>query len=436
MTRTLRIGLLGCGVVCTGVLQLLRDHRERLTSRVDVALEVRRIGVRDIARPRDAIVPTKLLTDDLTSVVEADDVDVVVEVMGGLDVAGPLMRRALERGKHVVTANKALIAEYGSDLLEVAHAHGADLYFEAAVAGGIPILRVLRESLVSDRVTRLRGVVNGTSNYILSRMAQEGVDFEVALREAQAAGYAEADPALDINGGDAAHKLAILATLAFGARVTPANVYTEGIDTVAAEDIAFARNLGYAIKPLAVARETPSGQLDLRVHPALIPRDNALANIHDAINAVQIDAAALGSGLLSGPGAGQLPTAMSVLSDIVDVARNYAAGAHGRVPPRAVREVRLADIPVHDILELRARYYLRFSVADRPGVLGFLATVLGAHDVSIEQMFQEGRSDEMRWATVVILTHRARERDIRDAIAEIERDEYVYRPAHRILIEE
>ena len=415
-TRTIRLGLLGCGVVGTGILRLLEENQRSIQQRLGAPLEVRKIAVRDPARPRDAIVPPALLVADPQEVVADPEIDIVVEVMGGVDPAESLVRAALESGKHVVTANKALLAEQCDALLELAEARGVDLYFEAAVAGGVPIIRVLREALASDRVAGLRGIVNGTSNYILSRMSSSGMDFGAALREAQEKGYAEADPTLDVSGGDARHKLAILATMAFGARVSSNAIPLEGIEKVSALDIASAARFGYVIKPLVVARPTEGGALDLRVHPALVADEHVLASIHGALNAVFVEGAMAGPVLLSGPGAGAAPTAMSVVSDVVDVGRNMLSGAHGRVPTRAFRGESLRSLQVQALADHRSRYYLRFDVRDQPGVLGRLASVLGAHDVSIEQMVQDGDHSADEPVAVVMVTHCCREGDLRDAL--------------------
>jgi homoserine dehydrogenase len=439
VARTIRVGLIGCGVVGTGILRLLRDNEAMIARRLGAPIEVRAIAVRDPAKERDPVVPQGLLVADPMRVVDDPNVDVVVEVMGGVEPAGSIVRAALERGKHVVTANKALLSEAGDELLEMAESRKVDLYFEAAVAGGIPIIRVLREALASDRIVALRGIVNGTSNYVLSRMQGEGIDFDVALRAAQEAGYAEADPTLDVGGGDAAHKLSILAMLAFGAKVTPAQIATEGIDRVAAVDMEFAQRFGYVIKPLAVARMVDEDTLDLRVHPALVKQDGVLASISGALNAVLIEAAMLGPCLLSGLGAGALPTAMSVVSDIVDVGRNLLTSAHGRVPSRSVRGESLRTYAVQDIGEHVARFYLRFSGRDRPGVLARVAGVLGERGVSIEQMVQDSRSTgkDDRPVPIVMLTHEARERDVREALARIDAmTDIIVQPTHALRIEE
>jgi homoserine dehydrogenase len=428
----IRVGMIGCGVVGQGVMRLLRDNATNIEARLGGSIEVRKIVARDRSKPRGPHVPPALLGYDAEALLTDPEIDVVVEVMGGIEPAGAYLQRALAAGKSVVTANKALIADRGHALMELAEKKNCDLYFEAAVAGGIPVIRVLREALVSDRIVALRGIVNGTSNYILSRMSEEGLSFETALAQAQQAGYAEADPTLDIGGGDASHKLAILATLAFGAHIDLKSLTTEGIDVVQAADIEFARRFGYVIKPLAVARALPGGELDLRVHPALIAKESPLAHINGALNAVYIEGAALGPCLLSGLGAGALPTAVSVVSDIVDVGRNLVSQASGRVAGSAFSGARA--VPVRSIADYRGRYYLRFAVRDQRGVLGKLATALGERDVSIEQMVQEGHGAGEPVA-VVLLTHPAREGDLRAALAEIDRLSFVVEPPRVLRIE-
>jgi len=437
LARAIRIGMIGCGVVGTGILRLLADHGEPLGRRLGAPIEVAKIVVRDLERERDPVVPRDRLVDDWRAVVEDPSIDVIVEVIGGLEPAGSIVRAALERGKHVVTANKALLAEAGDELLEMAEARKVDLYFEAAVAGGIPIIRVLREGLASDRIVALRGIVNGTSNYILSRMSSEGLDFDVALKEAQEAGYAEADPTLDISGGDACHKLSILATMAYGAKVHPHHVHTEGITTISAVDMHFAERFGFVIKPIASARPVEGGALELRVHPALVPASSVLASIGGALNAVYLEGAMLGPSLLSGAGAGALPTAMSAVSDLVDVGRNLLVGAHGRVPSRAYRGESLRPVVVEDIGKHRCRFYLRFEVVDRPGVLASIAGVLGAHGVSIEQMIQQGGGGAGEsLACLVMLTHECLEAQMGAALDEIrESCAHVVETPQRIRIE-
>jgi homoserine dehydrogenase len=415
--RTIRIGLVGCGVVGTGVLDILRSHATTIEKRLGASLAVEQIAVRNASRAR-ANVPKDILTDDPLEVARNPKVDILVEVMGGIEPAEQVLREALEHGKQVVTANKALLAEKGDALFDLARQKGLDLHFEAAVAGGIPIIRALEESLASDEILSIRGIINGTSNYILTEMAERGLDFEVALERAQEAGYAEADPLLDINGGDAAHKLAILATLAFGVRVHPEHVATEGIDLVDAYDIEYADGFGYVIRPMAIAARSNHDVLDLRVHPALVPIDNPLAHITGALNAVSVHGERVGTCLLSGYGAGAGPTATSIVSDVIDVARNLLKNASGRVPSFIHDED--AEPTVQDPDDLQTCYYLRFTVRDEPGVLSEITGQLSNSGISIEKMFQNVDEDAEGTATVVILTHLAREGAVRSALRAID----------------
>lgn len=435
MKRTIGIGLVGCGVVGTGVLEVLARNGSLIEERLGARIEVRHVVVGDPKKTRAAIVPIDRIRTDVSAVLDDPDVDVVVELMGGVERAFEVVRSALERGKHVVTANKALIAERGEELFAIADARDLDVYYEAAVAGGIPIIRVLREGFASDRVRSVHGIVNGTSNYILSRMRSAGLDFGVALREAQEAGYAEADPTLDVGGGDASHKLAILARLAFGRQVRVEHIQTEGIDRVSAVDMEYAARFGYVIKPLAVARELDDERMDLRVHPALIPADAPLAGIHGALNAVFVKGLMVGPSLLSGLGAGAGPTGVSVVSDVLDVARNILADANARVstPTKAVD----GPVEVQPIGELVREYYLRLTVKDRPGVLARVTGVLAHHGVSIEQMVQQRPQSDSKDAptTIVFLTHESRESDVRAAVAEIDGHDDMAAPTNVLRIE-
>ncbi len=417
-SRTIRIGLVGCGVVGTGALDILRSHAAKIERRLGATLVVEQIAVRNLSRKRADFVPRELLTDDPFAVARNPNVDIVVEVMGGIEPAEQVLREALERGKQVVTANKALLAEKGDALFDLARQKGLDLHFEAAVAGGIPIIRAIEQSLASDEILSIQGIINGTSNYILTEMAERGLDFDVALRSAQEAGFAEADPTLDINGVDAAHKLAILATLAFGVRVHPAHIRTEGIEIVDAFDIEYADGFDYAIRPLAIASRSDDDVLDLRVHPALVPLDNPLAHITGALNAVSVRGERVGTCLLSGPGAGAGPTATSIVSDVIDVARNMLKDASGRV--RSFIHNENAEPNVQDSGDLQSRYYLRFTVRDEPGVLSDITGKLSASGISIEKMFQNVEAGGTGAATVVILSHQAKDRALRNALSQID----------------
>jgi len=426
------LGLLGCGTVGGGVIQLLHANAEYLASRVGAPLEVARVLVRQSDKERVPELDRERMTQDPEAVLGDPSLDVVVEVMGGIDPAKAYVERAIDQGQSVVTANKMLLAMHGPALVDRANARGVDLAFEASVGGGIPIIRVLREAFASDWVTRLSGIVNGTCNFVLTRMQKDGLTFEAALREAQAKGYAEADPTLDIDGHDATHKLVVLAMLAFGARANPSEVPTFGIRAIEAIDHAFASRFGYVIKHLAIGRDH-SEAIELRVHPALVPREATLANVGGVQNAIALEGRALGPCLLSGRGAGDMPTAVSVVADVLDVAR---ARIHGN-PGLQTRGIQLADRPLMPLADVETRYYLRFQVYDRPGVLGRIASNLGGSGVSIEQMVQEGRGDASGLPVqIVILTHSARERDVEKALAAVAEHDFVARPTAVLRVEE
>jgi len=399
--RPLRVAVLGCGSVGSQVVRLLREQAADLAARVGAPVELAGVAVRRIDAPREVEVPEGLLTTDAAGLVARDDVDLVVEVIGGIEPARSLILSALENGASVVTANKALLAEDGPTLFEAAEKAGRDLYYEAAVAGAIPILRPLRESLAGDRVRRVLGIVNGTTNFILDRMDTSGAGFAEALEEAQELGYAEADPTADVEGFDAAAKAAILASLAFHSRVTAADVHREGISEVTAADVQSARDMGSVVKLLAIAelRAGPQGEaVAVRVHPAMIPRSHPLASVREAYNAVFVESEAAGQLMFYGPGAGGAPTASAVLGDLVTVARNHREGARG------VGESAYADRPVLPMGETRTRYHVAIDVDDRAGVLAAVATAFAQHDVSIQTVRQEGRDDD---AQLVVVSHEA-----------------------------
>ena len=407
-----RVALLGCGTVGTQVVRLLTEQADDLTARVGAPVELAGIAVRRPNKHPD--IPAELLTTDAQALVASDAVDVVVEVIGGIEPARTLLLAALGAGKSVVTANKALLAEHGAQLFEAADASGADLYFEAAVAGAIPLLRPLRESLVGDRITRVTGIVNGTTNYILSAMDATGAGYRETLDEASRLGYAEADPTADVDGFDAASKAAILASLAFHSRVTAADVYREGIAAVSAADIAAAKLLGRTVKLLAicerVTEQDGSESVAVRVHPAMIPIAHPLASVGDAFNAVFVEADAAGQLMFYGRGAGGAPTASAVLGDLVAVARNRVLG--GRGP----RESAYAGLSVRPMGQTPTRYHISLDVADRAGVLAQVAAVFAEHDVSIAAVRQEGRTVD---ASLVIVTHAASDAALRSTVDKI-----------------
>lgn len=411
--KEIGVGLLGLGTVGAGVAQTLPGNAALLENRLGIRLVLRRAADLDAGR-RQAAPAGVLTTDDAAAVVDAADVDVVVELIGGTGVARDLVTRALRLGKPVVTANKALLAAHGAELFRLAAEHGTDIYFEASVGGGIPVIRALRDGLVADNIRRIYGILNGTCNFILTSMEQTGQSFDQALRAAQAAGYAEANPALDIDGIDTAHKAVILASLIYGQQIPLAAVSVEGIRGLAELDIEYARELGYCIRLLAVIREA-GPEIEVRVHPALVPARHILASVKGVFNAMLIESDGAGELLFYGRGAGREPTASAVVSNVADAALNLAAGAARRPTmfmQSAVRRLR-------DIAATEVRYYLRLTLLDRPGVFGEIGAVLGRHGISIASLLQkEDRAGAQ--VPVVIITHTAPERAFREALAEID----------------
>jgi homoserine dehydrogenase len=411
---TLKVALLGCGVVGTEVARLLTEQADDLALRVGARLELAGIAVRRVAHKRSAAIDRSLLTTDPHALATRPDVDIVVEVIGGIEPARSLLLAALKGGKPVVTANKALLAENGAEIYGAAREYGADLYYEASVAGAIPLLRPLRESLAGDTVHRVLGIVNGTTNFILDRMDSSGAGFAESLDEAQALGYAEADPTADVEGFDAAAKAAILASLAFHTPVTAADVHREGITEVTATDILSARALGRVVKLLAICDRSDAGNgqgVSVRVHPAMIPRSHPLASVSEAYNAVFVEAESAGRLMFYGAGAGGTPTASAVLGDIVAVARNRLAGTRG---PDAST---YAGLPVMPMGETLTRYHVSLDVDDKPGVLAPVAEAFARHDVSIEAVRQASRGAE---AQLVIVTHTARDAALAATVRELE----------------
>jgi homoserine dehydrogenase len=407
--RTLRVGLLGCGTVGTAVTRLLHEHREDITRRTGCRLEVSKVAVRDPSKRRDVPLHPSAFTADPMEVIDDPDVDIVCELMGGSEPAGSLILAAFDRDKPVVTANKELLSTRGRELFDASEAKGLDLYFEAAVGGGIPLVRPLKESLTGERLTRIIGIVNGTTNYVLTRMSEDGMSFDEALSEAQRLGYAEADPTADVDGHDAAAKCAILASIAFNARVVAGDVYREGIATVTTEDIAFARRLGYVVKLLAIA-ELHDERIAARVHPAMIPSEHPLAAVREAFTGVVVDGPNVGELMFYGRGAGGAPPATAVVGDLVTVARNLLAGARG------VGCTCFLERTIRPMSEMEGQYYILLRVEDRPGVLAEIASVFGRNGVSIKSVWQEGTGAD---AQLVFITHRAREGSFQQAVTEL-----------------
>ena len=434
--RTIHVGLIGLGNVGGGVATILAQQADLIEQRLGARLVLKRAARRHPERPCEAPLSASQVTGDPLAVIHDPQVDIVVELMGGYEPARTYLLEALHAGKHVVTANKALLAEHGQELFEAAAAAGRDIGFEASVGGGIPVIRTLKEGFVANRFGAIASIINGTCNYILSQMSDEGLDFGEALREAQALGYAEADPHFDVAGIDAAQKIALLASLAFGTWVSHQQVYTEGISGLSRLDIDYARELGYRVKLLALAK-MPGERLDVRVHPALVALDSWLAHVNGVHNAISIEGDAVGRSMLIGRGAGALPTGSAVLGDVVDVARNILFGSAGRVPPRAYQEHSLVKLPLQKIDEVICRYYLRFQVLDQPGTLAAIAGILGQHGISIESVLQKGRAHAPgTLVSVVMMTHEAREQSVQRALQAIARLPAVQGETIRIRVEE
>jgi homoserine dehydrogenase len=405
--KTLRVGMLGCGVVGGEVARLIVANQKDLTARSGAKLDLVKIGVRNLARPNIA---KDLLTTDLESIVKDKNIDLIIEVIGGIEPARTLILEAFANGKSVVTANKALLAKHGAELFAAADKSGVDLYYEAAVAGAIPILRPLRESLVGDHVQRVMGIVNGTTNFILTKMDESGAAFADALAEAQALGFAEADPTADVEGFDAAAKAAILAGLAFHSRVTDSDVYREGITKITDADVAVAKSLDLVVKLLAIAELTNEGKISVRVHPTLISRSHPLASVREAFNAVFVESESAGAMMFYGRGAGGAPTASAILGDLVAVARHRVSGGLGP------RESDYADLAIAPMGSTKTRYLIRLDVADRPGVLAAVAQTFSKHDVSIQTVRQTGRGDN---AELIVMTHKATDSALAGTVSDL-----------------
>ena len=406
----MRVGVLGCGNVGAALVKLIEQQSASIEARTGVRLEVVKVAVRNLSRDRDVVLPEGLLTRDAHAVVADPGVDLVVEVIGGIEPARELISQALQSGKPVVTANKELLANVGTELFAAADAAGVDLLFEAAVAGGIPVIRALRESLRGEPVSRVMGIINGTTNFILTKMTEEGADYGAALAEAQHLGFAERDPTADVEGFDAGAKAAILASIAFGAKVVAGDVYHEGISRVTAADIAVAKRLGYVVKLLGIAeRDIATGEIAVRVHPAMVPNHHPLASVRESFNAVFVEGGAVGSLMFYGRGAGGFPTASAVLGDVIDAAVNLVKGTHGTIGSFAKATIRPID-------ETSAEYLLSLEVADRPGVLHAVTGAFARHGVSIRAAEQEGMAADAR---LVFITHEARESDVQATVREL-----------------
>lgn len=433
MKDRVRVGIIGFGTVGSGVAKILLRNSALIQRRLGVPLELARVADLDVTTDRGVTLPPGVLTTDSKALLDDPTIDIVIELIGGYEAAKQVILQALSKGKHVVTANKALLAVHGEELFEAAVRHRADLAFEASVGGGIPIIRALAEGLAANTIHSIYGIINGTSNYILTRMTAEGHGFEQALAAAQAAGYAEADPTLDVDGLDSAHKLAIMVNLAYGTPVDVKEIHTEGIRRLTPLDIAYATELGYTVKLLGIAKLL-DGEIEARVHPTMIPSSFPIAQVDGVFNAIELVGDAVGEVVLHGQGAGSMPTGSAVVSDVIDLARNILCGAAGRVPPASFRQDQRRPIRIKRIEEVSSLYYARFMVLDRPGVLSQIAGVLGHHGISISSVLQKARKDG-RTVPVVIMTHHAVERDVQAALREIDRMPFISEPTTLIRVE-
>ena len=415
--RQVNIAILGCGTVGTGVVRLLLENGDIIRDRIGCTLNLKYVADIDMDKDRGLTLPPGVMIPDAASAIADPTVDIVVETIGGEGIAKQLILDAIGKGKHVVTANKALLAKHGNAIIAAATENGVDLAYEASVGGCMPIIKTVRESLVGNRINAMIGILNGTCNYILSKITDEGVVFQAALAEAQAKGYAEADPTLDVEGQDAAHKLAILSALAFGMKINFDDVYIEGISRITPMDIEFAAQFGYRIKLLAITK-FDGRVVEARVHPTMIPFDNMLSNVNGTLNAISVSADAVGDILLYGHGAGMMPTASAVVSDMADIARNLASDGAGRVPVMGFQPDKIRTISVMPMDDIVTNYYFRFDAMDRPGVLATIAGILGKYAISLKFVHQKGRKTNGS-VPVVMLTHHAREADVTRALSEI-----------------
>jgi homoserine dehydrogenase len=432
--KPVSVGVIGLGTVGAGTVDVLRRNGEEISRRAGREIKVTRAAVRDLARSRDCNTAGISLTANPHEIVEDPEIDVVIELIGGCDAAFDLISAALDHGKHVVTANKALIATRGNEIFHQASSAGLVVAFEAAVAGGIPVIKVLREGLAGNRIERLVGILNGTCNFILSGMQDDRSDYAEVLLKAQANGYAEADPSVDVQGVDAAHKLTILASIAYGVHLDFKSVHVEGISDITQDDIIYARELGYRIKHLGIARRLPNG-LDLRVHPCLVGNDHLLSSVSGVMNAIVVNGDAVGETLLYGAGAGAQPTASAVVADLVDVVRTLTSDPGNRVPHLAFQPAALAAPGIVPFAEIGCAHYLRLTVHDRSGVLADITRILGDYQVSIEAIRQQGSADALGNVPVVIVTHAALEANVAMAVSEIEALSTNARAATRIRLE-
>ena len=434
MMRKISVGIIGFGTIGSGVVKILQDNSDIIKKRLGVIVEVTKIADLDITTDRGIKVNPKILTTDAQEVINHPEVNVIVELIGGYEPARSLILQAINAGKHVVTANKALLAKHGSEIFSISEDQQVSIGFEAAVGGAIPIIRAIRESFVANKIYSIEGIVNGTANYILSKMSDEHCSFDLALKEAQEKGFAEADPTFDIEGIDSAHKIAILSQLAYGTSVKFEDITIQGISSVTIHDIECAREFGYRVKLLAISK-FDGDFVDIRIHPAMIPQSNPMANVNGVLNAVRVCDDLMEENILIGHGAGSLPTGSAVVADIVEIARDILSGSKLRVPPQSFQNIEIKTIPILNIESIDSEYFLRFSVLDNPGVLSRISGILGQHSIGIQSVIQKGRCNEGRGVPLIMMTHRANEKNIQLALREIDELEVVCEKPNFIRVE-
>jgi homoserine dehydrogenase len=431
--KSINLGLIGFGTVGAGVVKILRQNEGIIERKLGAKLNLKWIADLDIERDRGVKVEKNILTKDAYVVLNDPSVDIVIELIGGYEPARTFILHALKNKKHVVTANKALLAKDGIEIFETVSRNGVDIGFEASVGGGIPIIRSIKEGFPANNIQSIYGIVNGTCNYILSKMSDEGKSFHEVLKEAQALGFAEANPNFDIDGIDSAHKITILASLAFGARIDLEKVYTEGISMITPIDINFARDFGYRIKLLAITKRV-GGEIEVRVHPTMVREENPISRVNGVLNAIEVTGDMVGENMLIGKGAGALPTGSAVMSDVLEISRNILNGGVNRVSPLSFLPRYIEDVKIKSIRDIVSEYYIRFSVLDKPGVLSKISGVLGNHSISIASVIQKGRG-EKGGVPLVLMTHSAREEDVQHALSEIDKLDVVFEKSVLIRVE-
>ena len=432
--KIVKVGIIGFGTIGAGVAKILADNNEVIRQRLGARLELVKVADLDITTDRGVKLAPDVLTTSAEEVINHPDIDIVIELIGGYDPARKFLLQAVDQGKHVVTANKALLAKHGDEIFSAVTAKGLSIGFEASIGGAIPIIRSVREAFVANRIQAIEGIMNGTANYILSKMSDENCDFDTALKEAQEKGFAEADPTFDIEGIDSAHKIAVLTRLAYGTPVPFDDITVSGITGISSEDIECAQEFGYRIKLLAISKY--DGQaIDIRVHPAMIPVEHPMANVNGALNAIRVCDDMMEENVLIGHGAGALPTGSAVVGDAVEIARNILSGVGERLPAGSFQDKEVKPIPLKDISEIESEYFLRFSVLDNPGVLSKISGILGKHSISIESMIQRGRGDRGEGVPLVMMCHKSSEKNIQSALKEIEELDVVCGKSNLIRVE-